>query len=428
MVSDPLAATGAASVARSRGAAWLLWGSAGVGLVAFLQASLGRGASTLDVTHSLAAAIAAGGALTICSLRRALRTAREQAAVARRDAHTSEELFQQLAENVRDVFWVVDDQDRMLYVSPGFETLFGRSRASLYENTWSFIEVVHPEDRARLAMVRFGIDPLDGEYRLLRDDGTQRWIYVKGIYITNEAGQLYRMVGITEDITERKRGEELRRRFMGRIIQAQEDERGRIARELHDTLAQSLTSLLVWLRSLDDILTDTPAHAILQELRALTGRTIDDAQRLARGLRPSVLDDLGFAPAVERLVQDGRRAHGIPIDLHLRFDTAARMDAEVETALYRILQEALTNAVRHSQATHIEVLIERDTSHVRAVVEDNGCGFDVPTPPAPQGGLGLLGMQERASLLQGELTINSAKGQGTTLYIRLPLKRTPVEI
>jgi PAS domain S-box-containing protein len=428
MALDSLVTARDAPAARSRGAAWLLGGSAGVGVAAFVQAALARGASGVDVAHGLAAAAAVGAGLTLWSLLRALRVAREQAAAAGREAHASGELFQQLAENVRDVFWVVDDQDRMLYVSPGFEALFGRTRASLYENTWSFIEVVHPEDRARLAMVRFGIDPLEGEYRLLRDDGSVRWIWVKGIYITNEAGQLYRMVGITEDITERKRGEELRRRFMGRIIQAQEDERGRIARELHDTMAQSLTSLLVWLRSLDDTLGDTPAHAILQELRALTGRTIEDAQRLARGLRPSVLDDLGFAPAVERLVQDQRRAHGVPVDLHLRFDTATRMGTDIETALYRILQEALTNAARHSQATQIEVLIERDATHVRAVVEDNGCGFDVPTRPAAQGGLGLLGMQERASLLQGELAINSAKGQGTTLYIRLPLRPTPVEI
>jgi signal transduction histidine kinase len=215
----------------------------------------------------------------------------------------------------------------------------------------------------------------------------------------------------------------MRRRFIEQIIGAQEDERRRIARELHDTMAQSLTSLLVGLRALEDQVVEQEARNQLQSLRQLTASTIQEAQRLARGLRPSVLDDLGFAPAMERLVADAESAHGFCVDLHISgFEGQVRLPPTMETALYRILQEGLTNVGRHAEATNVDLLIERSATCIRAVVEDNGKGFAQGDARRAREGLGIVGIHERAALLHGQAMVDSSPDSGTTLTVTLPLK------
>lgn len=218
---------------------------------------------------------------------------------------------------------------------------------------------------------------------------------------------------------ERAERDQLRARYVSGVITAQEDERKRIARELHDSTSQSLTSLMVGLKAMSAASPAPEVRQHAEELRGVAAQTLDDVHRLALQLRPSVLDDLGLPAALERYVAECRRRYRLQIDLAMRGLEAARLPPQVETALYRIVQESLTNVARHAAAKTASVLIERRNGSVRAIIEDDGRGFD--PAGAGQERLGLYGIRERAELLGGTLTIESAPGRGASLFIEIPV-------
>lgn len=227
--------------------------------------------------------------------------------------------------------------------------------------------------------------------------------------MTNELGRL--------DIVRQER-EMLQKQLLDGVIKAQEEERRRIARELHDSTSQSLTSLKIGLRNVSDVCSTPEANHQIKQLRGEVNKTLNEVHALAIQLRPVILDNLGLKAAVERLVADWERHYNIAADVfvHLR---STRLPRNVETALYRIIQEALTNIAKHSGATSTSVLIERRKDDVVAIVEDDGQGFNVESDFKPKQ-LGLLGMQERAELLEGTLEIESLPGQGTSIYVSVP--------
>lgn len=223
---------------------------------------------------------------------------------------------------------------------------------------------------------------------------------------------------------ELERKEELRARLLEQVITAQEDERKRIARELHDETSQALTSLLVGLKVLEQRPDLAGARESLADLRALAGKTMDAVHDLALQLRPSVLDDLGLVSALDRLVEEWQRSHGIPVAFETNLRTQGRIPSALETALYRIAQEALTNVARHSGAQSANVLLEARRGAVRLILEDDGRGFDAMGclhESRDDRCLGLFGMRERVTLLGGHLTIESSPGSGTTIFVELPL-------
>jgi len=229
---------------------------------------------------------------------------------------------------------------------------------------------------------------------------------------------------------ELERKEEMRARLLEQVITAQEDERKRIARELHDETSQALTSLMVGLKVLEERPELVEARETLADLRALTGKTLDAVHNLALQLRPSVLDDLGLVPAVDRLVAEFHRTHGIPMAFETNLRTAPRLPASLETALYRIAQEALTNVARHARAHSASLLLEARRGSVTLIVEDDGRGFDVArcmNEARDDRCLGLFGMRERATLLGGGLTIESTPGSGTTVFVEVPLPASRVD-
>ncbi len=228
--------------------------------------------------------------------------------------------------------------------------------------------------------------------------------------------------------TELERKEEMRARLLEQVITAQEDERKRIARELHDETSQALTSLMVGLKVLEVRPELAGMRETLADLRALTGKTLDAVHDLALQLRPSVLDDLGLVPAVDRLVADFQRTHGIQAAFETNCRLGPRLPAAVETALYRITQEALTNVARHAGAHTVSLLVEARDGSVSLIVEDDGRGFDVAhymSEGRDERSLGVFGMRERATLLGGALTIESTPGSGTTVFVEVPL---PTEV
>ena len=203
-----------------------------------------------------------------------------------------------------------------------------------------------------------------------------------------------------------------------RVVQAQELERQRLARELHDEKGQALTSILLGLKPLEDALADHPARADLARLREQVVSALQDVRRLAVELRPAVLDDFGLVPALERLTDAFAEQSDVRVDFHSALGEK-RLPSEVETTLYRVVQESLTNIVKHANAQHVSVSLARRATTAAAVIEDDGDGFD---PRAVrEEGVGLLGMRERLSFVDGRLEIESRPGVGTTIVAEVPL-------
>jgi signal transduction histidine kinase len=204
-----------------------------------------------------------------------------------------------------------------------------------------------------------------------------------------------------------------------RVVEAQELERRRLARELHDETGQALTSILLGLKGLEDSVEGDEARKAVAGLRDLVVATLHDVRRLAVELRPKVLDDFGLVPALERLTESFAAQTGIEV----RFESGLgdeRLAAEVETALYRIVQESLTNVVKHAHARAVSIVLARKPDAVAIVIEDDGQGFDVAS--TREDGFGLEGMRERAGLLEGRLQIESREGAGTTIVGEVPIQ------
>jgi signal transduction histidine kinase len=204
---------------------------------------------------------------------------------------------------------------------------------------------------------------------------------------------------------------------LARAVEAQELERRRLARELHDGIGQDLTSLLLGLKSIEDAEPKGTVKQATADLRKLVVLALQDVRRLAVELRPAALDDFGLVPALERLAQTFTDQTGMVVELTEAFG-GQRLPGDVETAFYRIVQEALTNVVKHAKARRVSILLTRTDRGAVAVIEDDGQGFD---PNVEYEGLGLLGMRERLQLLRGSLTIESRVGAGATLRIEVPV-------
>lgn len=223
----------------------------------------------------------------------------------------------------------------------------------------------------------------------------------------------------------RRERESLRRQLLEKVIATQEDERRRIARELHDSTSQNLTSLIVGLRVMETQCAQCASPTKAADLRQVASHTLDEVHDLSMRLRPRVLDDLGLSAALERLASEWQARYKISVDVVIQLDK--RLPGELETAIYRIVQEALTNVARHANAASISISVEKRGDTVRAIVEDDGVGFDASTNHGLHH-LGLLGIRERAELLNGTLTIESNPEHGTSIFIEIPLTAVPRDL
>jgi two-component system, NarL family, sensor histidine kinase UhpB len=222
--------------------------------------------------------------------------------------------------------------------------------------------------------------------------------------------------------------DELSKSRASQILRAQEEERKRIARELHDETGQALTSLLVSLAVLENDFPMPEARTHISQVREIAHDTLRAIRNLSIDLRPSSLDDLGLLPALRWYIKEYQQKIGIPVELKVQ-GFKARYAFEIETALYRIVQEALTNAAKHAHAKHITVSLVEKNRVAHIVISDDGCGFDVsaiPRTPSSDRGLGLMGMRERATLLNGTVEIASRPNYGTTITVIIPLKKGEV--
>ncbi|MBI4133831.1 MAG: PAS domain-containing protein, partial [Candidatus Terrybacteria bacterium] len=297
-----------------------------------------------------------------------------------------------------------------------------------------FLDLQHPDDRSQVKAVveaayRTG-DPFSFFHRIIRPDGTARMLHGRGRVIKNEDGRPVRMAGVCQDVTEIKKLEHAFKESEGaitmsrRLLQDEEAERKRIAQDLHDSVNQLLVSLKFCLESLARRLPkgDDDTGALAREARSMLETTIGEVRRICRNLRPAVLDDLGFLAAMRSTCQDLGKRTGLRIKINAS-DFSSQLAPEIETTLFRIIQEALNNAVQHSGAQEVSVALSCSDSRVKAVVADDGRGFSLDAVSPAEGGCGsgLSNMRERAALAGGEVSIAATPGPGARVEIDLPV-------
>ncbi len=233
------------------------------------------------------------------------------------------------------------------------------------------------------------------------------------------------------EIVQRKRAEAAHLLVLQRLVEAQEAESCRVARELHDQFGQEVAALSLGLNGIGEQLPlNSPLRPRVAQMLDIVGSVLRDVHSLVWKLRPPALDDLGLATALERYTAEWAKLSGIPVHFHNCGLDHRRMSSQIETTLYRIAQEALTNVFKHAQARNVSVLLEGQRNQIGLIIEDDGRGFAVESmlnrSPDAQGHVGLLGMRERATLAGGTVNIESSRGSGTTVFVRIPVATEPV--
>ena len=323
-----------------------------------------------------------------------------------------------------DAIVIVDGQGRIRDLNPQAERLFEYSREELLGVE---VEQLVPESlRGRHQVERDQymkaprLRPMGVGLELWgrRKDGTE--VPVEISLSPMPADDEECVVAIVRDMTERNR----LRRFGTEAVQAAEEERLRIARELHDDAAQRLAALLMQLRVARGIEDAERREILLDGFHDELLETAEAIRRIAHGLRPPELEEVGLEAAVRALARSVRESHGLEIVVESRLDEG-RLLPDAELAFYRIVQEALSNVVRHAHATCVRVSLSSESQTLTGVVEDDGRCFDPERASDARGsGLGLIGMRERAEHLGGEVRIASAPGEGTRVHVELPLDET----
>lgn len=361
-------------------------------------------------------------------------TGREQAETALR---ASEDRFRRILEQMDEGYYEVDLTGTLTFINPSLSRILGYPPQELIgANNRQFTDAPTAKHIYQVFnnVFRTG-EPARLEVEIVRKDGARRTISASVQLMRNEAGVPSGFRGLQYDITEGKQAEQKQHEstrqleiLSRRLLVAQEDERRNVARELHDEIGQLLTVVKL---DLQTVLRQPGTVALapaLKEGMASIDRVVARVRDLSLDLRPSMLDDLGLLPALRWLVQRQAQHLGAGTEVKLSLPPAlARLPGEIETACFRIAQEALTNALRHANAHRIEVKLETSAKMWRLTVSDDGAGFDVAAglqADVAGGGFGLLGMRERAELVGGEFRLDSAPGRGTTVEALFPILET----
>jgi PAS domain S-box-containing protein len=346
---------------------------------------------------------------------------------AKKVVQQSQESLRLIIDTIPTMAWTIRPDGAVDFVNQRWLDYTG---LSLEEEIERPTNVVHPEDLPRvmekwLRDIATG-EPSEDEMRLRRADSEYRWFLVRTVPLRDELGTVVKWFGTSTEIEDRKKAEiaqqgslEELRALAARLQSVREEERARVAREIHDELGQALTGIMLEAVSL---IRELPMEARPQSNRAesikkLAEETIQTVRRISTELRPGILDDLGLVAAVEWAVEEFQTRTGTNCRLDLPNDDII-IDQERATALFRILQETLTNVARHANATHVSVRLVKEEGTLILEVHDNGKGINKEELLADRS-LGILGMRERALLLGGGLTITGAPGQGTTIEIRI---------
>jgi PAS domain S-box-containing protein len=359
------------------------------------------------------------------SLRRE-REYRAQLEVTQQELKTSEERYRQLFENAHDGIWIHDLEGNFISANRATEIMTGYTREELYKlNVKSFLSDESLDLAHRIRSKLLNDEPVEQPYeqRVFRRDGSEGYLQI-ATSVVMDKGKPVGFQHIGRDITEQRRLNENLRFYLQQATRAQEEERKRISHELHDDTIQAL---IVLSRQLDALASDgkglsKEVRLRLEELWKRTDSVLQGVRRLSQDLRPAALDRLGLLSAVEWLASEVTKYSGIATRVNM-VGKEHRLPEEVAIALFRITQEALRNVWRHSGATSAEITIDFSDSRTKITVSDNGKGFILTGKVgdlAKHGKLGLAGMQERAQLVGGTLTVQSGLAGGTSITVEAP--------
>jgi PAS domain S-box-containing protein len=348
------------------------------------------------------------------------------------ELRVSEAKFRALSENAPAAIFIYQG-NKIRYTNAEMEVISGYSRQELLE--MNFWDTVHPDfrDAVReqgLARLRGEPLPTRYEFKIVTKGGEECWVdFTDGIF---ELEGKPAVIGMSWDITERKRAEEALkttteqlRALTAKLESVREEEDRRIGRELHDEIGSAVTGLKWDLEGLDKLCSETSGHIDCSLLRErikgmveLIDTTCSAVQKISSELRPAILDDLGLIPAIEWQAQQFSARTGIVCQFDASLESID-LDREKATAVFRIIQEALTNVLRHSQATRVNIIIEKEDDELIVEIKDNGRGITESEKTRPSS-LGLIGMQERAHLIKGKIEIIGFPGKGTVITLRVP--------
>ena len=340
----------------------------------------------------------------------------------------SQERLQLVARATNDAVWDWDLVTDEVWWGDGFLKMFGYAPEEIERSVESWYKRLHLEDRERvITAIRAAIDggetSWSDEYRFRRKDGGYAEIFDRGYVIHDANRRPVRMVGSMMEVSERKRTEAQLRNLAARLEAIREEERTRIAREIHDEVGQALTALkmdLAWLGKKVPP-RGTPVRKKLLGMESVIDATMDALHRILAELRPGVLDDLGLPAAIRWLAEEFKRRTEIACTVQMTGGEPG-LDSGQATAVFRILQEALTNVARHARARHVEIRLHVLPTAFELVVTDDGRGITAAELEAA-GTLGILGMRERALTWHGRVTVHGASGHGTTVRVFMPVDR-----
>lgn len=345
----------------------------------------------------------------------------------------SEERFQLAVSGASAGLWDWNLHTGELYLSPHFREIVGHDEDELPTEMQAHYGIIHPDDveHVMLALRAHTEErhPYDIEYRVRTRAGEYRWIQSRAQALWDQSGTAYRMVGWILDVTDRRRANEALResreelqRLSTNIEHIREEEKTRIARELHDDLGQLLTALKIdtarFERAIEGKI-DSSSAVALRGIYGVIDQLVASVRRIAADLRPVMLDDLGPIPAIDWFIHEFSARHGITVDAQLDINEVA-FNRDSGTEVFRMVQEGLTNIARHSGATQASIEIVREEPFCLVKIRDNGRGA-LPDAQRKRKSFGLIGMRERAARLGGELSVETAPGQGFALTATLPL-------
>lgn len=333
----------------------------------------------------------------------------------------SEKRFRVMADTTPAQIWMCDERGDITYLNERRVAFTGAEPDAGYGNSWS--AYIHTDDLPDVtnsfSHALKNHQPFSKEYRLRRSDGIYRWVFDIASPRVNGDGSFAGFIGSTIDVTDQKMAQQALERMGGQLIEAQEKERTRIARELHDDICQRLVILSFELKRANDARDGSPASADLEDISKHCTEIASDVQSLSHQLHSSQLDCLGLVAAISGLRNEFAKNHDVGVEFTYK-DVPNNLPRNISLCIFRVTQEALHNAVKYSGASEFKVDLSLVEDKLQLVVKDEGAGFDVQEA-RQKGGLGLISMYERINLVRGKLNIESATGLGTRITAIVPI-------
>lgn len=342
----------------------------------------------------------------------------------------SEKRYQTLVEQLPVIVYTaaLDEANSITFISPQVKSFIGISASEIIATPNLRMEIIHPADRHRVVKefshCRKTRKTSEGEYRIVKPDGQVSWVHDRAVLISDEKGEPQYFLGVMADISDRKKTEDTVRLLSSRLLNAQEEEKSRIARDLHDGLGQSLAVINY---SLEDLSKSLPNNK--QREKQKIKEVIDsiyqvstDLRGITFNLRPSMLDHLGLVSTLEWISKDISKKHNLQVDFQA-MGMKRKLPPHLENNLFRLFQEAINNIIKHAKTQKVNLKLIHRHPKIIAIISDDGQGFDPNSTLRDNNWMGIIGMKQRVSTLGGQFNIRSGVGRGTTVRIEIPLNQ-----